>query len=191
MTSECILPFLEKARVDLHEMVVTAAVRCVCTLIEMSLLTKPMIVETLAKSVSLLVHPSISIRQTTIAMIAAAAQFFGVTDSYVFLLPLIRPILTCDLIGMEITEKALNQFLVSPLPRSIYQKTLRQWPQFLTKRESLSGDPEDSEQRKRSTSTAVGVNDLALDEVLSFFFLQILDFFPGYCEQNLLHSAIH
>ena len=140
-------------------MVVSAAVRCVWTLIEMSLLTKPMIVETMAKTVPLLVHPSVSIRQNTIGMIAAAAQYFGVTDSYVFLLPLIRPILSCDLIGMEMTVKTLNQFLVTPVPRATYQKTLRQWPQFLSqaKGESVSSENEEASEmaRKRSISSAL------------------------------------
>lgn len=172
-------------------MVVTAAVRCVCTLIEMSLLTKPMIIETLGKSVPLLVHPSVSIRQNTVSMIAAAAKFFGVTDSYVFLLPLVRPILSCDLIGMEITEKSLNQFLIAPLPRAIYLKTLRQWPQFLTKRESLSGENEESE-RKRSASTTLTASDLAMDEVIiEKLFLEYMTSLLGYSEQDIFYSAVH
>jgi hypothetical protein len=105
-------------------------------------------------------------------MIAAAAKYFGVTDSYVFLLPLIRPILCCDLIGMEITEQALNQFLVSPLPRPVYQKTIRQWPQFLTqssKRESITSENEEASEisRRRSASTPFGPGDLVMEEVIT------------------------
>ena len=129
VTSECILPFLDKARVDNHDIVVASAVRCVWTLIEMSLLSKPMIVDTFIKTAPLLVHPVSIIRENTIGMIAAAAKYFGIYDSYVFLLPYIRPILTCDIIGLELTEISLNQFLLPPLPRAVYQKVIRQWPQ--------------------------------------------------------------
>ena len=129
VTSECILPFLEKARVDIHEMVVASAVRCICTLIELQLLAKPLVVEVLSKTVPLVLHPSNSIRNNAVDMIAASAKMFGVTDSYVFLLPLIRPVLQCDLIGLEITRKSLLESLMTPIQRKSYQRALREWPQ--------------------------------------------------------------
>jgi hypothetical protein len=126
--------------VDIHEMVVASAVRCIWTLIEMRLLAKPLVVDVLAKTVPLLLHPSLAIRDNAIGMIAGAAQLFGVTDSYVFLLPHIRPILRCELIGLEITRRSLNESIMSPIQRKVYQKAVRDWPNLLGQNASSQSD---------------------------------------------------
>jgi hypothetical protein len=178
VTSECILPFLEKARLDAHERVVASAVRCIWSLIEMSLLSKPLVVDTIAKTAALLIHPSTAVRENAIGMTAAAAQFIGVTDSYVFLLPHIRPVLTCDLIGLEITSKSLSLALCTAIDRKLYQKTIRQWPQpgsTNSKPYVFAGSPskevKQSENEVSMSAVVVDFGELegAKDEAVVFF----------------------
>lgn len=167
ITSECILPFLEKARVDIHEIVVASAVRCIWTLIEMRLLSKPLVVDVLAKTVPLLLHPSLAIRDNAIGMIAGASKLFGVTDSYVYLLPHIRPILRCELIGLEITRRSLNESLMAPLQRRVYQKAVRDWPQVLTQsstgEQSPRGRTDSMSQSILNDSSAVDVSGVLVE----------------------------
>jgi hypothetical protein len=91
----------------------------------MSLLSKSIVVDNVRTACPLLLHPSSAIRQNIIGFIASSARFLGVVDSYVLLLPLIRPALKFDLIGYELTEKSLKLSLLPPLSRKLYQQGLR------------------------------------------------------------------
>lgn len=125
-----------------------------------------MIIDTFIKTVPLLLHPVTTIRNNTIGMIAAAAKFFGITDSYVFLLPYIRPILTCDLIGLEITKKSLEQFLLSPLPRIVFIKVIRQWPQsFESIKKELSLNDLNNNNNNNNNTNNHGVDEEKKDVV--------------------------
>lgn len=104
ITSECILPCIENVLIDVQEIVVAAATRCLWLLIDMRLLSKSIVVDNVRNVSPLLLHPSSSIRKYAIKLVAAASKFLGAIDSYVFILPIIRPILKFELIGYEISE---------------------------------------------------------------------------------------
>ena len=125
IASEWVLPCIDNVRVDVEEIVVASSIQCVTSLIKMNLLSKSVIFDSFQKTVPLLVHPCNAIRQSCIDMTVAIAQNFGVTDAYVFLLPCLRPILKCDMIGLDISHANLNLSLVSPLSRKAFQKSLR------------------------------------------------------------------
>jgi len=125
VASEWVLPCIENVRVDVEEIVVSSSIQCITSLIRMNLLSNSVIFDSFQKTVPLLVHPCEAIRQSCIDMTVATAQNFGVTDAYVYVLPCIRPLLKCDMIGVEISRENLNISLVAPLSRRAFQKSLR------------------------------------------------------------------
>ena len=142
IASEWVLPCIENVRVDVEEIVVSASIQCITSLIRMNLLAKSVIFDSFQKTVPLLVHPCEAIRQSCIDMTVATAQNFGITDAYVFVLPCIRPLLKCDMIGVEISQENLKVSLVSPISRKTFQKSLRAKVMAVDVLTSKSGEEE-------------------------------------------------
>ena len=124
VTSECILPFVENALVDVEERVVEEALHCIFSLVQMSLLTRLMTVDAVRSAAPLLLHPAAAIRVAARSLVMSAATALGQTDATVFLLPLIRPALLWDLTGCLLTAEVLHQGLSGPISRKAYQRAL-------------------------------------------------------------------
>jgi len=166
--SEYVLPFLESARVDAYEVVVFNAIKCEQSLIEMGLFSNHVVVDIVKKIVPLLVHPSSAIRDSTVNIIAAAATALGVTDSYAFLLPQLKPLLSCDLVGLEITCRTLRHSLCSPLDRKTYEQAVRVWPKSIdtsSKRSTqLRNGTDDSLESLSASAVIVDVAEQSLPD---------------------------
>jgi len=124
VSSDCILPCIENALVDVEEKVVLRAVQCLTNLIELSLLSTLLIVDTVKNVTPLLLHPSKCVRNAAIQLVAAAAKLLGTTDASVVLLPIIKSTLRFDLTGIEIDSKIINLCLLPPLSRRSYRKAI-------------------------------------------------------------------
>ena len=124
VSSDCILPCIENALVDVEEKVVLRAIQCLTNLIELSLLSTLLIVDTVKNVMPLLLHPSKSVRNAAIQLVIAAAKHVGIVDSSVILLPIIKSTLRFDLTGIEIDAKILSLALLPPLSRRSYRKAI-------------------------------------------------------------------
>ena len=124
VTSECILPFIENALVDVEERVVEEALHCILSLVQISLLTRLMTVDAVRSAAPLLLHPACVVRVAARNLVVAAAAALGQTDATVFLLPLIRPALLWDLTGCSLSTDVLTQALTGPVSRKAYQQAL-------------------------------------------------------------------
>lgn len=69
VTSECILPCIENAFVDIEEKVICCALQTLTLLAQQSLLTKVASVELIPNAAPLLLHPSGTIRESTMQVI--------------------------------------------------------------------------------------------------------------------------
>lgn len=124
MTSECILPFLENALADSEERVAAQSVRCITALVQLRLLSRLMTVDAMKSAAPLLLHPRLTIRQVSLALVEAAAVTLGPTDSAVFLLPLLRPALAYNLTGVLLTSETVSKALIEPLSWRAFRRTL-------------------------------------------------------------------
>ena len=124
VSSDCILPCIENALVDVEEKVVLRAVQCLTNLVELSLLSSLLIVDTVKNVTPLLLHPSKSVQNASIQLVTAAAKLVGIVDSSVILLPIIKSTLKFDLTGIEIDAKILSLALLPPLSRRSYRKAI-------------------------------------------------------------------
>ena len=124
MTSECILPFLENALADSEERVVAQSVRCITALVQLRLLSRLMTVDAVKSAAPLLLHPRSTIRSASLSLVDAAAAALGLTDSAVFLLPLLRPALAYNLTGVLLTSETVSKALIEPLSWRAFRRTL-------------------------------------------------------------------
>ena len=125
VTSDCILPCIEKCLVDVEDRVVLCALQCLTSLMQMGLLTTAVVVETVKGVTALLLHPAGSIRNAAIDLVAAAVATIGRTDTFVVLLPLLLPLLRHDLTGVDVIDaEVLRLSLVAPVSPGVYKKAL-------------------------------------------------------------------
>lgn len=124
VTAECILPCVENAIYDVEERVVLCSLRSLSTLVQLSLLSRFLLVDFVKKVLPLLVHPSDSLRDATIDFLVQASKSLGVVDSTVFLIPEIREALKYDLSGIELSKSVLKNTLVGNVARPVYKKAL-------------------------------------------------------------------
>lgn len=124
VTSDCILPCIENALVDIEEVVVVKAVRCITVLVELQLLRRSTMVECVENIAAILIHPCSSIRDAAVGLIAATAAVYGRIDSLVFILPHMKQCLKHDLVGVELTHSNLAHALVAPLSRRAYKEAV-------------------------------------------------------------------
>jgi len=97
---------------------------CLSTLVELGLLTRHTVLEKLQAACPLLFHPSAWIRHELTHLIATVARSLGFPDTYVFLVPILRPYIRYDLLGAEVNEKVLQEALKTPISRAGFRAAL-------------------------------------------------------------------
>jgi WD40 repeat protein len=127
VTSECVLPCIENALVDVEEKVIARAVKCLDTLVLQQLLTEPVVIDLVDNVAPLLIHPSATIRQEAIQLVASISQYLGPMYSTVFLMPKLYPkYFRHELLGVHLTSEVISLALVSPISRRSYRRSLLQ-----------------------------------------------------------------
>lgn len=120
---EYLLPYIEQALTDVTESVIANALDCLAILCRSSFLRKMILLEMIDHAFPLLCCPSQWVRRSAVAFIAASSESLGAVDSYVFLVPVIRPFLRRQPASLA-SEKTLFSCLKPPVPREIYYKVL-------------------------------------------------------------------
>lgn len=160
VTSQYILPLFEKCLFDVEEKVIVQAINCLTTLVQMQLLSNDVILQAIKDNITaLLLHPSQSIRSYSNELIAAIVQRMGTVDAYVFILPLLRPILQYDLIGVTLNKETIQNALIEPISRRGYNHAILRRMQILaTRNPSMT---------RASNQSVVGVDmaSLSLDSI--------------------------
>nr|GEV66764.1 phosphoinositide 3-kinase regulatory subunit 4 [Tanacetum cinerariifolium] len=115
---EFILPYLEHALGDSTKVVIVNALDCLAILCKSGILRKRILLEMIEHPFPLLCYPSQWVRRSVVTFISASNESLGAIDSYVFLVPLIRPFLRRQSISLA-SEKALFTCLKPPDHKSI------------------------------------------------------------------------
>lgn len=124
MTSECIIPCIENAFVDVEERVICRALQSLTELAQQSLLTKVAAVELVPNVAPLLLHPSQTIHEAAIQLIGSAAASLNTTDRIVLIAPIVQPYLKYSIQGLDINADLIKLAVMSPLSRRIYRRVL-------------------------------------------------------------------
>lgn len=119
-----ILPCIEQALVDVEELVIARALKCLGTLCELGLFQRHGLIEKAKNTSPLLFHPNESIRQHSIALIAAVSNQLGPVDVHAFLIPILRPYLNYDSIGKIVNVDTLRNALQPPVSREAFDAAL-------------------------------------------------------------------
>jgi phosphoinositide-3-kinase regulatory subunit 4 len=115
ITCDYIYPCMDNALVDIEVPVVAEALRAICSLIELDLLTKA-VISNLVKSFScLLIHPSECIRIQCVHMLVAAINAFGVVETQALLRPDLIPFLHTDILSVPVDVELLRLALIAPV----------------------------------------------------------------------------
>ncbi|KAL3532546.1 hypothetical protein ACH5RR_006067 [Cinchona calisaya] len=120
---EYLLPYIEKALSDLTEAVIVNALDCLAILCKSGFLRKRILLEMIEHAFPLLCYPSQWVRRSDVNFIAASSESLGAVDSYVFLVPVIRPFLRRQPASLA-SAKALLSCLKSPVSRESYYSAL-------------------------------------------------------------------
>ncbi|GLE05701.1 hypothetical protein PINS_up014747 [Pythium insidiosum] len=108
-----ILPCIEQALFDVHEIVITKALECLGALCQLGLFQKSTsaLTEKAKMTCSLLLHPSWWIRDAVLKLMSFIAVQMGSVDANVFLGPLLRPFLTKSMVFLigEKEEQILHR----------------------------------------------------------------------------------
>lgn len=120
---EYLLPYIEQALNDTTESVIVNALDCLAILCRSSFLRKRILLEMIERAFPLLCYPSKWVRRATVTFIAASSENLGAVDSYVFLVPVIRPFLRRQPASLA-SEKALLGCLKPPVSREVYHQVL-------------------------------------------------------------------
>lgn len=124
VTSECILPCIENAFVDVEEKVISRALLSLTQLSKLSLISKVATVELVPNVTPMLLHPSVTVREQAIRLIGTAAESLEPIDRIVLLAPSIRPYLKYSIHGMPIDSRLLTLALLPPVSRRTFRKAL-------------------------------------------------------------------
>lgn len=116
---EYLLPYIEQALGDATEAVIVNALDCLTILCRKAFLRKRILLEMIEHAFPLLCYPSQWVRRSVVAFIAASSESLGAVDSYVFLVPLIRPFLRRQPASLA-SEKALLSCLKPPVSRQVF-----------------------------------------------------------------------
>jgi len=119
-----ILPCIEQALTDMHELVVEGAVRSLAGLVELGLLPMEASLRTAQVSLPLLLHPSSFLRLGVIGFLCALAKQLGSASSYCLLLPLLKPYLRHNI--WMFTPEALQDALLSPVSRLSFDRAIEE-----------------------------------------------------------------
>ncbi|MFS7916753.1 putative protein kinase CMGC-Pl-Tthe family transcription factor WD40-like family [Helianthus anomalus] len=120
---EYLLPYLEQALGDSTEGVIVNALDCLSILCTSGFLRKRILLEMIEHAFPLLCYPSQWVRRSVVTFIAASSESLGAVDSYVFLVPLIRPFLRRQPSSLA-SEKALFSCLKPPVSRQVFYQIL-------------------------------------------------------------------
>lgn len=120
---EYLLPYLEQALGDATEAVIVNALDCLAILCKSGFLRKRILLEMIEHAFPLLCYPSQWVRRSAVTFISASSETLGAIDSYVFLVPVIRPFLRRQP-GSLASEKALFSCLKPPVSRQMFYQIL-------------------------------------------------------------------
>ncbi|XP_059638259.1 serine/threonine-protein kinase VPS15 [Cornus florida] len=120
---EYLLPYIEQALSDASEAVIVNALDCLAFLCKSGFLRKRILLEMIERAFLLLCYPSQWVRRSVVNFIAASSESLGAVDSYVFLVPVIRPFLRRQP-GSLASEKALLSCLKPPVSRQVFYQVL-------------------------------------------------------------------
>ncbi|XP_071741691.1 serine/threonine-protein kinase VPS15 isoform X2 [Rutidosis leptorrhynchoides] len=120
---EYLLPYLEQALDDSTEGVIVNALDCLAILCTSGFLRKRILLEMIEHAFPLLCYPSQWVRRSAVKFIAASSETLGAVDSYVFLVPLIRPFLRRQPSSLA-SENALFSCLKPPVSRQVFYQIL-------------------------------------------------------------------
>ncbi|KAL2229029.1 probable serine/threonine-protein kinase vps15 isoform X1 [Sesamum indicum] len=120
---EYLLPYIEQALNDITESVIVNALDCLAILCRSGFLRKRILLEMIERAFHLLCYPSKWVRRSAVTFIAASSENLGAVDSYVFLVPIIRPFLRRQPASLA-SEKALLACLKPPVSRELYHQVL-------------------------------------------------------------------
>ncbi|CAH9103061.1 unnamed protein product [Cuscuta epithymum] len=120
---EYLLPYIDQALTDVTESVIANALDCLAILCKSGFLRKAILLEMIDHAFPLLCCPSQWVRRAAVAFIAASSESLGAVDSYVFLVPVIRPFIRRQPASLA-SENCLFSCLKPPVPREIYYKLL-------------------------------------------------------------------
>ncbi|KAI3754228.1 hypothetical protein L1987_54007 [Smallanthus sonchifolius] len=120
---EYLLPYLEQALGDLTEGVIVNALDCLSILCTSGFLRKRILLEMIEHAFPLLCYPSQWVRRSVVTFIAASSENLAAVDSYVFLVPLIRPFLRRQPASLA-SKKALFSCLKPPVSRQVFYQIL-------------------------------------------------------------------
>nr|XP_011468738.1 PREDICTED: probable serine/threonine-protein kinase vps15 [Fragaria vesca subsp. vesca] len=120
---EYLLPYIEQAVSDSTEAVIVNALDCLAILCRSGYLRKRILLEMIERAFPLLCYPSQWVRRSAVSFIAASSECLGAVDSYVFLAPVIRPLLRRQPASLA-SEKALFSCLKPPVSRQVFYQVL-------------------------------------------------------------------
>ncbi|BFG20851.1 hypothetical protein CerSpe_071250 [Prunus speciosa] len=120
---EYLLPYIEQAVSDVTEAVIVNALDCLAILCKSGFLRKRILLEMIERAFPLLCYPSQWVRRSAVTFIAASSDCLGAVDSYVFLAPVIRPLLRRQPASLA-SEKALLACLKPPVSRQVFYQVL-------------------------------------------------------------------
>ncbi|XP_058213700.1 serine/threonine-protein kinase VPS15 isoform X2 [Rhododendron vialii] len=120
---EYLLPYIEQALSDASEAAIVNALDCLAILCKSGYLRKRVLLEMIERAFPLLCYPSQWVRRSAVTFIAASSESLGAVDSYVFLVPVIRPFLRRQPASLA-SEKALFACLKPPVSRQRFYEIL-------------------------------------------------------------------
>lgn len=120
---EYLLPYIEQALSDTSEAAIVNALDCLAILCKSGYLRKRVLLEMIERAFPLLCYPSQWVRRSAVMFIAASSESLGAVDSYVFLVPVIRPFLRRQPASLA-SEKALFACLKPPVSRQVFCEIL-------------------------------------------------------------------
>lgn len=127
VTSECVLPFIECALVDVEEKVIVKAINCLNTLVISSLLSEIVIYELIDIIIPMLLHPSDTVRDALIDLVVSISRSLGDIYSNIYLISKLYPdYIECEIKGVKIDKAVLLSVLKTPISRKSYKIALLQ-----------------------------------------------------------------
>ncbi|KAJ4836467.1 Serine/threonine-protein kinase [Turnera subulata] len=120
---EYLLPYIEQALSDQTEAVLVNALDCLAILCKRSFLRKRTLLEMRERAFPLLCYPSQWVRRSAVTFVAASSESLGEVDSYVYLIPHIRPFLRRQPDSLA-SEKSLLLCLKPPVSRQEFYEVL-------------------------------------------------------------------
>ena len=129
-TEEFVVPVSHPLIVDVEELVVSRALRCLATLTELGLLLRDTMLERAAYCAPLLLHPGSWVRHGAALLVTAIARRLGTLDAHAFLFPKLAPFLAVDLAACAagpdgcVSKEAVGHASHSPVSRWAFKKEL-------------------------------------------------------------------